>query len=372
MGNHYMINRRSSGERLPTICFVLTAHHLGLYADMLAVAALSVRRLHPQARIILVMDEPTARAVDRGRHALRHIVSEMIVRSTGTDDPLVSSRHLRTVLRQLVTGDYLYLDTDVVVVRPLNRAWPTRADLAMARDRNRRGITPLALPGIEKLRAKLDWEFRMDRYLNAGVMFVRDTPAAHAFYAEWHRLWKQTLSLGMWQDQFSLNSASTTGIATIAILPDRDNWVTHSTAMLRGRARIFHFFASTCGDEIPENTLLGHLISRFQRDGALDEATVAWAARDNFPWMNNVRLKHLLASGLYVRAAGLVAPHMIRRIRRILSHRRQAKISQRAKKPERTGVTRDSKKPNESRWWGGQSCAPRESRWSLTREFSRR
>lgn len=312
------MKQNSSGERLPTVCFVLTAKHLGLYADMAAVAALSVRRLHPEARIVLVTDEPTARAIDRRSHALRNIVSEIVVRATGTDDPLVSSRHLRTVLRQLAKGDYLYLDNDAIAVRPLERGWPRRADLAMARDWNQRGIPPTALPIIEKLRAKLAWEFRMDRYFNAGVMFVRDTPAAHAFYTEWHRRWKQTLSLGIREDQWSLNSASATGIATIAILPDRDNWVTHSTAMLRGRARIFHFWAASYGDQIPDNTLLGHLISRFQQDGALDEVTIAWAARDNFPWMNDVRLKHLLASGRYIRAAGLVAPHIIRRIRRIV------------------------------------------------------
>ena len=313
------MKRNSSHERLPTVCFVVTAKHLGLYGDMAAVAALSVRRLHPRTRIILVTDDSTAHVIDRCSHALRNIVNEIVVQPTGTHDPGVSSRYLRTILRQLIKGDYLYLDSDVVAVRPLDRGWPKRAGLAMARDRNRRGITPLALPGIEKLRAKLAWEFRMDRYLNAGVMFVRDTPAVHAFYTEWHRRWNQTLSLGMWQDQFSLNSASTTGIATIAILPNRDNWVTHSTAMLRGRARIFHFFANTHGDEIPDNTLLGHLIGRFQRDGALDEVTIACAARDNFPWMNNVRLKHLLASGLYLRAAGLIGPRIIRRICRKFS-----------------------------------------------------
>ena len=69
---------------------------------------------------------------------------------------------------------------------------------------------------------------------------------------------------------------------------------------------------------IPANTLLGHLIPRFQRDCALDEATIACAARDNFPWMNNVRLKHLLASGLYIRATSLAATRVARRIRRKL------------------------------------------------------
>lgn len=310
------MKRNSSGERLPTICFVLTAKDLGLYADMAAVAALAVRRLHPQARIILVTDEPTARAIDYGSHALGNIVSEIIVQPTGTDDPIVSSRRLRTVLRQLVKGDYLYLDNDAIAVRPLDREWPEGADLALARDWNERGIPPDALPNVEKLRAKLGWEFPPDRYFNGGVIFVRDTPAAHAFYAEWHRRWQQTLSLGIRQDQSSLNSAIAAGVATVAILPDRDNWATHSTAMLRGRARIFHFWANT---EIPTGTLLEHLIARFQRNGALDEAAIARATRDNFPWMNNVGLKRLLASGLYIRATALVAPRIIRRIRRKLS-----------------------------------------------------
>lgn len=91
--------------------------------------------------------------------------------------------------------------------------------------------------------------------------------------------------------------------------------------MLRGRARIFHFFASIHGGEmIPTDTLLGHLIARFQRDGVLDEAAIACATRDNFPWMNNyVGLKRLLASGLYIRASALAAPRIVSRIRRKLS-----------------------------------------------------
>jgi hypothetical protein len=66
------MKRSSSGERLLTVCFVLTAKHLGLYADMAAVAAHSVRRLHPHARIILVTDEPTAHRERNHRTTNRH------------------------------------------------------------------------------------------------------------------------------------------------------------------------------------------------------------------------------------------------------------------------------------------------------------
>jgi len=313
------MKRNNSRKRLPTICFVLSAKDLGLYADMAAVAVLAVRRLHPQARIILVTDEPTVRAIEHGNHALGNIVSEIIIQPTGTDDPIVSSRHLRTVLRQLVKGDYLYLDNDAIAVRPLNRGWPKGADLALARDWNQRGILADALPIIENLRVKLGWEFLPDPYFNNGVIFVRDTPAADAFYIEWHRRWRQTLSLGIPQDQMPFNSVIAAGFAKVAILPDRDNWVTESTVMLRGRARIFHFFASVHRGVIPTHTLLGHLIAQFQQKGALDEVAIARATRDNFPWMNNyVGLKRLLASGLYIRATALGARHIIGRMWRRL------------------------------------------------------
>jgi hypothetical protein len=313
------MKRNSSRKQLPTVCFVLAAKDLGLYADMATVAALAVRRLHPQARIILVTDEPTARAIEYGNHALGNIASELIVQPTGTEDPIVSSRRLRTILRQLVKGDYLYLDNDAIPVRPLDSGWPKVGDLAAALDRNQRGITPSALPIIEKLRAKLGWKFLPDHYFNSGVIFVRDTSAAHAFYVEWRRRYQQTISLGIWQDQISFNSVIAAGFATVAILPDQDNRATQSTVMLRGRARIFHFFASVYGNVIPTDTLLGHLIARFQRDGALDEAAIASATRNNFPLMTNVGLKHLLLSGLYARATALAAPRIIRRIRRKLS-----------------------------------------------------
>jgi hypothetical protein len=67
------MKRNSRGDRLPTICFAITANDLELFADMAAVAALSVRRLHPQAQIILVMDESTARAIDGASHASANI-----------------------------------------------------------------------------------------------------------------------------------------------------------------------------------------------------------------------------------------------------------------------------------------------------------
>ena len=127
------MKRNSSGERLPTICFVLAAKDLGLYADMAAVAVLAVRRLHPQARTILVTDGPTARGIDHAGHALGNIVSEIIVQQTGTDDPVVSNRRIKTVLRHVVKGDH-----------PDRDNWITRST-AMLRG-TQRNVLPVFVP----------------------------------------------------------------------------------------------------------------------------------------------------------------------------------------------------------------------------------
>ncbi len=301
------------------ICFVVAAPDLGLHADMATVAALAVRRLHPRSRIVLAADEPTAHAIEQRGHPLREIANDIAVYATGNDDPRVSSRHLKTILRQLVKGDFLYLDSDAIAVKPLDRDWPKGADVALARDWNERGIPSDALNYVETLRATLGWHFPPDRYLNGGVMFVRDTTAAQAFYKDWHRRWREGLSVGVAQDQPALNSALAKGIAKVTILPDRDNWATHSTAMLRGRARIFHFWTSAYAGEIPRGTLLGHLVDRFQRDGMLDGEAIARATRDNYPWMDVIGLQRLLASGRYFRAMIFIAGRVKTRVRRKLS-----------------------------------------------------
>ena len=292
MGTSIPIGRE---DRAPAICFVVAAKDLGLHADMAAVAALAVRRLHPRARIVVATDEPTAQAIERRGHALREIASDVIVYVTGNNDRRISSRHIKTVLRQLVKGDYLYLDSDAIAVQPLDRGWPEGGDLALARDWNPGGISADELPQVAMLRAELGWHFQSERYFNGGVIFVRDTPAAHAFYEEWHRRWQQALSVGFWLDQPALNSVLATGIAKVAILPDGDNCAMHSTTMLRGRVRVFHFWTGAHGDEIPMGTLLGHLVARFQRDGELDGEAIRRAARDNFPWMVKPRARSLLS-----------------------------------------------------------------------------
>jgi len=258
-------------------------------------------------------------AITQGGHPLQEIASEIITCRTETSEANVNSRYIKTVLRNLIQGDYLYLDNDTIAVRPLDRDWPRGADLAMARDWNKSGVTAGARSWMTKLRAEFGWKFFPDRYYNGGVMYVRETAAAHAFFGEWHRLWRQGLLLGIWQDQPSLNSALAAGFARFAKLRDRDNWATESLRMLRGRARIFHFWTSAHGGETPPGTLLGHLVTRFQRDGVLDEEAMQSATRHNFPWMKVSRIKELLASGLYLRAGTLVANRVMRLIRRRLS-----------------------------------------------------
>jgi hypothetical protein len=156
---------------------------------------------------------------------------------------------------------------------------------------------------VDVTAARLGWRFDERRFLNTGVLWVRDSPAAHAFFAEWHRRWQKAAATGVAFDQPAFNSCVADGLARVGVLPDSDNWMIWETPRFCGRARIFHFIASLSDGRPPEDTLLFRLMNGFQRTGQLDAISVERAARQNLPWTHGIGARRWLAAGHYLRAA---------------------------------------------------------------------
>ena len=312
-----MINRVACNQ----FCSVLTDPGLGSYAEMSAVSILALRHLHSGARSVLLVDRPTAAALEVRRHALLTLAGELLVVDTGTSDPMASSRMIKTTLRQRLAGDFLFVDADAIAVRSLTRGWPADVDLAAVRDLNRRRLDPDTRRHrrLDELSARFGWRFDDRRYLNSGVLWVRDTPGAHAFFAEWNRRWRLGAEQGVAFDQPAFNSYIAEGVARVGVLPDADNWMAWALPLFAGRARVFHFFASL-NRGLPEpDTLLFRLVERYRETGRLEEAMLARAARENLPWLENVGARRLVSSGRYLDA---VVAFIAKRLQRLASRGR--------------------------------------------------
>lgn len=189
------------------IIYVLVSGEGDLYLEELWASAHSLRLFHPEACVRVLCDEPTAQRIAE-RPALAALLTE--VRPVATPEGYNAkqrSRQIKTTVRQLVEGPYLFIDTDTVVCRPLDGLDSLRCDLAAVPD----GHLPLSRHTFREsvhanmLRCFGDEACDCPFWFNSGVMFVADNERTHAFYRRWNELWTHsTFEKGMSQDQPAL------------------------------------------------------------------------------------------------------------------------------------------------------------------------
>ena len=115
-----------------------------------------------------------------------------------------ASRFLKTNLRKLVDGDYLFIDTDTIICDKLDSIDQIDADIALVADCNRNLMLDESAV-VERCKNAGFTNIEGQPYFNSGVMFVRDTPTSHEFYEEWYRQWLYSSNKGIYLDQPSMN-----------------------------------------------------------------------------------------------------------------------------------------------------------------------
>ena len=199
------------------------------------------------------------------------------------------SRFLKTNLRSIVKGDFLYMDTDTLIARPLSDIDDVEADVAAVISGNGQAGFVNRMDRYYVKLAGLD-EFK-GPYFNGGVFLCRDTEASHAFFKAWHSRWlRQVNGGGPCIDQPALFKTNLEAGRIIRELPGEWNVQTawDESACIFSKARIIHYFA------------LEHLFSkRFviphikDAGGVLDDAAVELAANPLKPGLMAYRVNSL-------------------------------------------------------------------------------
>ena len=117
------------------------------------------------------------------------------------------SRFLKTSIRRLVSGDFLFVDCDTIVCRTFSDHDFRGLTIGMVADLN------ASLPLLEEntLTKCYNAGFRELKgvpYYNSGVFFVKDTPESYSFFDTWHELWRESTQRGCSYDQPALCEAN--------------------------------------------------------------------------------------------------------------------------------------------------------------------
>ena len=283
-----------------TFCYCLTTDGADSHAASTLMSAMSLRRQHADACVVLVTDADSARALEDRGHPLLGCIDEIVRGDVPEGRGGMRNRYLKTLLPQMVRRDFLYLDGDTLIVRPLDEVFAADAPVAAGRNHNStKVIEPEFAIELDAF-TRCGWAVGETPYVNGGVLMFRDDPEVRAFSDLWHRKWQQSSANGKHFDQPALNSALWDSGIKVHLLPHAFNAQIHVRPRTAAGAHLWHIYASARLDRLPR-TRLDALVNLFLARGEVSPEAVADVCTQPHPWLADGPLDALMLRRLLKR-----------------------------------------------------------------------
>ncbi|MCC8113274.1 MAG: hypothetical protein LIP03_04625 [Bacteroidales bacterium] len=200
--------------------YVLSSDLEDFYFEQLAVSATSLAAHNPEARIEIVCDRVTYDVlIGPRREALPFVQKWHVVNLNSQLSKKAKSRWLKTSLREIIEGGFIYIDTDTVITGNLSDIDKQRGIVGAVKDMHQK-----------------------DRGYNGGVIWMRDCEDAHEFCNEWHRQWEKTRTQSDCTDQPALARVIAQSKEIVTELDPGWNYQIGHIGTIKEPIRIMHYY----------------------------------------------------------------------------------------------------------------------------------
>lgn len=263
------------------VAYVVTADGLSAYPAMTRVSVASLRISNPAVSVILALDTESAATLAGLKEPLLDEVDEVAAFPVPAGGSAYSNRFIKTNLRNLIDGAYLFLDSDTLVRGDLGEMWSRSEDIAGVLNASRNRMSK----GDVRTVAEMGWSVRRDQYLNGGVLFFRDTSAARLVASRWHDKWREGVARsGRYHDQPALNSAHVEAGASVAILSSSFNAQLRVSPKAADRALVWHYMASLGRGNAHPATVFQRIVQQVLAGEPISYPAIAEAMKQPHPW----------------------------------------------------------------------------------------
>ena len=270
----------SSNHR--AVVFAITSDGNDFYTALTRVAVASLRISNPSLSITVACDCETDRAIREVNDSIIDEIDDWLVVETPAGDAGFRNRFVKTKLRELIDGPFLYLDSDVLVRGNLNEIFVLDTDIAGARNHSRAIFSDQIWDQDLATLNMMGWTIGTEYYVNGGVFFFNDTPGARRFSDEWHQLWMESfMRVRNYRDQPALNAALYSTKAKLVVLPDHFNAQFKKIPSVAKGASVWHYYASAQQDP---TTCFELLVKDLVTGAQLDRKRVARMVQNAHPW----------------------------------------------------------------------------------------
>lgn len=175
------------------IVYVVVSDETDIFLEQALLSVFSLRKHNPDAFVELVVDQATSNLMTGKRSEIRKYVTKTTVIEVPANygGKGSKSRWIKTNLRDLIEGDYLFIDSDTIITDTLEEIDDFDADLGAVLDKHAPVRQNKDKDKLLLWSGQDGWTYDDNlAYFNSGVMYVRDSEFAHQFYREWHKRWQ--------------------------------------------------------------------------------------------------------------------------------------------------------------------------------------
>jgi lipopolysaccharide biosynthesis glycosyltransferase len=230
------------------LIYVLTCAPEAMYIEQALISIWSARYHNPDANIVLLVDDKTNDLlVGKRAEVLEYITEKIVVSFEDTTlTPMYRSRYIKTQVRELFTGDLLFIDSDTVINHSLEEIDECPYDVAAVPESNLpiAQFHPLLYKPMFETAQKIGWDLAGEEYyFSSGVVYAKDTPNAHQLFQLWHQYWLTGLKKNVPIDQPSLAKANIECGHLIQLIDNRWNCIMFTYPRKATEAYVLHFAA---------------------------------------------------------------------------------------------------------------------------------
>lgn len=233
------------------VVYVVISSAEDIYFEQVWASAWSLKHYNPNAHVLVLTDDETKSTINaEGRKASLNCIDEVqAVSFDGEYSKREKSRWIKTNMRNLVKGDFLFIDADTIITGKLDDVdnWSCSIGAVLDSHCHSNEISdtiPFQDMYINRLRNVFGVSYQGDDVFNSGVLYVKDDETAHHFFDVWHKNWMYSNSQGYHVDQLPLLKTNIELGQVIEEIPGEYNCQIRFSIQYLTKAIILHTFAS--------------------------------------------------------------------------------------------------------------------------------
>lgn len=188
------------------ILYVVTSSPEDIYLEQTYLSIYTLHKHVKEPHVVLLTDNRTDATLQGNRAKILELVNEKVV--VDFDDSVSNmrrSRFLKTSMRNLVDGDFLFIDGDTIINTSIEDIDDCNFSFGAVSDAHRDINDHYGKEHLKRQVKTLGFSLEGEKhYFNSGVMYIKDTSETRDFFKKWNDNWKSSVEKGINQDQPAL------------------------------------------------------------------------------------------------------------------------------------------------------------------------